>query len=111
MEINCNMSIYLTKISEAVYSLSCITGCGLKPEAVRKVTVTLLELEQSTADFIVELSISADEAETCRKTFIRANEITVNYLEKIQSQGLNFEDVITALKLECETLNKEIDFA
>lgn len=110
MRLNCNVSIYLTKISEAVLSLSSMTGCGLKPEAVRKITVTLLELEQSTADFINELNISADDAKTCRETFIRANEIAVNYLEKIQLQGFNFEDVITALKLEIETLKKELTF-
>lgn len=111
MDFNYNASIYLTRISTAVSALSNMTGCGLKPEAVRKVTVTLLELEQSTADFIADLNVSADEAKTCRETFIRANEITVNYLEKIQSQGYNFDELITALKLEIETLNKEIDFA
>lgn len=111
MDFNYEASIYLTKISTAVLSLSNMTGCDLKPDAVHKITVTLLELEQSTADFINELNIPATEAKLCRETFIRANEIAVNYLEKIQLQGLNFEDVITALKLEIDTLRKELSFS
>lgn len=111
MEINCNMSAYLTKISEAVLALSSMTGCDLKPEAVRKITVTLLELEQSTADFIADLNVSAAGAKVCREGFIHANKTAIRHLEKIQLQGYNFTELITALKLEIETLNKEIDFA
>lgn len=111
MDFNHEASIYLTKISEAVYSLSYMTGCGLKPEAVRKVTITLLELEQSTADFITDMNISAAGVKICRERFIRANKTAIKHLEKIQLQGFNFEDVITALKLECETLRKELSFS
>ena len=110
MDFNYNASIYLTRISTAVSALSNMTGCGLKPEAVRKVTVTLLELEQSTADFIVDLNVSAAGAKVCREGFIHANKTAIRHLEKIQLQGYNFDELITALKLENETLIKELTF-
>ncbi|MCM1530522.1 MAG: hypothetical protein NC093_11080 [Alistipes sp.] len=82
----------------------------LKPEAVHKITVALLELEQSTADFITELNVSAEGAKVCREGFIHANKTTVKHLEKLQLQGLNFDELITALKLENDTLKKELTF-
>lgn len=111
MEFNYSASIYLTRISTAVSALSNMTGCGLKPEAVRKVTVTLLELEQSTADFIADLNVSAAGAKVCREGFIHANKTAIRHLEKIQLQGYNFDELITALKLEIDTLRKELSFS
>ena len=111
MDFNYEASVYLTKISTAVLSLSNMIGCDLKPEAVRKVMITLLELEQSTADFIADMNVSAAGAKVCREGFIHANKTAIAHLEKLQLQGLNFEELITALKLECEALRKELDFA
>ena len=111
MDFNYEASVYLTKISTAVLSLSNMIGCDLKPEAVRKVMITLLELEQSTADFIADMNVSAAGAKVCREAFIHANKTAIAHLEKLQLQGLNFEELITALKLECEALRKELDFA
>lgn len=111
MDFNHEVSEYLTKISTAAMSLSNMIGCDLNPEVVHKVTITLSELEQSTADFITDMGISAAGAKYCRKGFIYANQTAIEYLEKLQLQGYNFEEVITALKLENETLNKELDFA
>ena len=111
MDFNYEASVYLTKISTAVLSLSNMIGCDLKPEAVRKVMITLLELEQSTADFIADMNVSAAGAKVCREAFIHANKTAIAHLEKLQLQGYNFEELITALKLECEALRKELDFA
>lgn len=111
MDSNYEASVYLTKISTAVLSLSNMTGCDLKPEAVHKITITLLELEQSTADFITDMNVSATGAKVCREGFIRANKTAIRHLEKLQLQGYNMEQLITTLKLENETLNKELDFA
>ena len=111
MDFNYEASVYLTKISTAVLSLSNMIGCDLKPEAVRKVMITLLELEQSTADFIADMNVSAAGAKVCREAFIHANKTAIAHLEKLQLQGLNFEELITALKLECEALRKELGFA
>lgn len=111
MDFNYEASVYLTKISTAVLSLSNMIGCDLKPEAVRKVMITLLELEQSTADFITDMNISAAGAKVCRETFIHANKTAIKHLEKIQLQGYNFDELITALKLEIDTLRKELSFS
>ena len=111
MDFNYEVSVYLTKISAAALSLSNMTGCDLKPEAVHKITITLLELEQSTADFITDLNISAAGAKYCRKGFIYANKTAIEHLEKIQLQGYHFDELITALKLECKTLREELNFS
>ena len=111
MDFNYEASVYLTKISTAVLSLSNMIGCDLKPEAVRKVMITLLELEQSTADFIADMNVSAAGAKVCREGFIHANKTAIAHLEKLQLQGFNFSEFVTALKLECEALRKELDFA
>ncbi|MCM1008970.1 MAG: hypothetical protein NC485_13860 [Ruminococcus flavefaciens] len=111
MGFNYEASIYLTKISTAVLSLSNMTGCDLKPEAVRKIVITMQELEQSTADFIIEMGISAAGAKVCRETFIHANKTAIRHLEKIQLQGkFNFGELPKSLKLENETLIKELTF-
>ena len=111
MDFNYEASVYLTKISTAVLSLSNMIGCDLKPEAVRKVMITLLELEQSTADFIADMNVSAAGAKVCREAFIHANKTAIAHLEKLQLQGFNFSEFVTALKLECEALRKELGFA
>ena len=111
MDFNYEASIYLTKISTAVLSLSNMTSCDLKPEMVRKIVITMKELEESTADFIIEMGISAAGAKVCREGFIHANKTAIRHLEKIQLQGYNLAGLITSLKLETETLNKELDFA
>lgn len=110
MDFNYEASVYLTKISTAVLSLSNMIGCDLKPEAVHKITITLLELEQSTADFITDMNVSAAGAKVCREGFIHANKTAIAHLEKLQLQGYNFDEFITALKLECEALKKELTF-
>ncbi len=110
MDFDYEASIYLTKISTAVLSLSKMTGCDLKPEAVRKIVITMQELEQSMADFITDMNISAAGAKICRERFIHANKMAIRHLEKIQLQGYNFDELITALKLEIETLIKELTF-
>ena len=110
MNFNYEVSVYLEKISTAVLVLSNMTGCDLKSETVHKVTITLLELERSTADFICDMNISAAGAKACRGAFIHANKTAVRRLEKLQLQGYCFEELITALKLEIDTLKKELTF-
>ena len=110
MDFNYEASIYLTKISTAVLSLGNMTGCDLKPEAIRKIVITMQELEQSSADFITDLNISAAGAKVCRETFIHANKTAIRHLEKIQLQGYHFDELILSLKLENEKLIKELTF-
>lgn len=111
MDFNHEASVYLTKISMAAMSLSSMTGCDLKPEAVRKIVITMQELERSTADFITDMNISAPGVKICRARFIRANKTAIEHLEKIQLQGYNFAELVTALKLENDTLREELNFS
>ncbi len=112
MDLNFKASVYLTKLSLAVRSLSDMAGESIEPPAMTKVIVTMLELEQSAADFIAELDISAESAKLCRGGFIRANEVAIGYLEKLQLQvGYNLNELRTALKLECETLREELNLS
>ena len=112
MDFNYEASIYLTKISTAVLSLSNMTDCDLQPEAVRKIVITMKELEESTANFIIEMGISAAGAKVCRETFIHANKTAIRNLEKIQLQGgYNFDDLLASLKLENTTLREELNFS
>lgn len=92
-------------------ALSNMTGCDLKPEAVRKIVITMKELEESTASFIADMGISAAGAKVCRETFIHANKIAIRHLEKIQLQGYRFDELISSLKLENDTLRKELNFS
>lgn len=111
MDFNYEASVYLTKISTAVLSLSNMIGYDdMTPEAVHKIVITMRSLEDSTADFITDMNVSAESAKVCRETFIHANKTAIRHLEKIQLQGYNFDELITALKLEIDTLIKELTF-
>ncbi|MDE5855319.1 MAG: hypothetical protein K2H19_09720 [Ruminococcus sp.] len=75
-----------------------------------KVMVTLLELEQSTAEFIDSTGLDAELPNAVRISrckFIRINDKLIKHLEKIQLQGYHFEELISTLKLETKTLKKE----
>lgn len=117
MKLMQKAAAYLSGTAWAVDSLSeisCSNDLIGQPDTLHKVVVTMLELEQSTADLINDLeldSIAPDDVKTSKQRFISSNERTVIHLEKIQSQGYNFSELITALKLENETLRKEIDFS
>ncbi|MDE5855140.1 MAG: hypothetical protein K2H19_08795 [Ruminococcus sp.] len=116
MNFLCKAQAYLNSVTSTVNSL-----CGMvlsdelqnNIEAQYKIAITLIELEQATADFIdgMELNIELLNAVSISKRkFININERLVKHLEKIQLQGYNFSELITALKLENDTLNKEISF-
>lgn len=116
MNFLCKAQAYLNSVTSTVNSL-----CGMvlsdklqnNIEVQYKIVITLIELEQATADFIdgMELNIELINAVSISKRkFININERLVKHLEKIQLQGYNFSELITALKLENDTLNKEISF-
>lgn len=104
---------YLKAISRAVITIAALIASG---DLDTELTVTSLkelsEIEQSAADFISELEPETvtDEIAESKRSFIASNELVIAYLEKIQSQGLNFDEFSTALKLENATLKEEIDF-
>ena len=106
-------SCYLKAISKAVSTIVALIASG---DLDTELTVTSLkelsEIEQSAADFIDELKseTDTDEIAESKRSFITSNELVIAYLEKIQSQGLNFNEFVTALKLENATLKEELHF-
>ncbi|MBR7083744.1 MAG: hypothetical protein IKI37_00955 [Oscillospiraceae bacterium] len=104
---------YLKAISRAVSTIAALIASGdLDVELTVTSLKELSEIEQSAADFIDELKSEAiaNEIAESKKSFIESNELVIAYLEKIQSQGYNFAEFATALKLENETLKEEIHF-
>ena len=75
--------------------------------------VTLIELEQETADFIDNMELARELPHAVLKSkrrFMSINKRLIMHLEKLQSQGYHFSELITTLKLENATLEKEIHF-
>ena len=106
-------SCYLKAISRAVSTIAALIASGdLDVELTVTSLKELSEIEQSAADFINELEPETvtDEIAESKRSFIASNELVIAYLEKIQSQGLNFSEFSTALKLENETLKEEVHF-
>ena len=104
---------YLKAISKAVSTIAALIASGdLDVELTVTSLKELSEIEQSAADFIDELKSEAiaNEIAESKKSFIESNELVIAYLEKIQSQGLNFDEFATALKLENATLKEELHF-
>lgn len=104
---------YLKAISRAVSTIAALIASGdLDVELTVTSLKELSEIEQSAADFTNELKSETvtDEIAESKKSFIESNELVIAYLEKIQSQGYNFDEFATTLKLENSTLKEEIDF-
>ena len=107
---------YLNSITATANSL-----CGMilsdalqgNIEMQYKITVTLLELEQATADFIDSIGLFSElqhAVSASKRKFMNVNKRLIKHLEKLQSQGYHFEELIHILKLENNTLEKEIHF-
>lgn len=116
MNYLCRASAYLNSITAGISSLARMAmSDGVNAEMQYKVMITLLELEQATAEFIDSTGLDSELPNAVRISrckFIKINERLIKYAEKIQSQsGVNFESVITALKLETETLKEELRFS
>ncbi len=113
MNYLCRASAYLNSVTSTVNSLCGMAmSNGADAEMQYKAMITLLELEQATTEFIDYTGLDAEIPNIVRISrckFIRINERLIVHAEKIQSQcGVNFDKVITALKLENETLKEEI---
>ena len=113
MNFLCKAQAYLNSVTSTVNSL-----CGMilsdelrnNVEAQYRITITLIELEQATADFIDSTGLDSElpnAVAISKRKFMNINERLVRHSEKIQLQGYHFEELITTLKLENETLEKE----
>ena len=114
MNYLCRTQTYLNSVTATVNSLAgMVISDELRnnTETQYKIMITLIELEQATAEFIDSTGLDSELPNAVRISrckFIRINDKLVKYAEKIQSQsGVNFDKVITALKLENETLREE----
>lgn len=116
MNYLCRAGAYLNSVTATVNSL-----CGMvlsdelenNVEAQYKITVTLIELEQATSEFITYMELDAElpnAVKISKQKFVNINERLIKHAEKIQLQGYRFNKLISTLKLETETLKKEIEF-
>lgn len=116
MNYLCRASAYLNSVTATVNSLAGIVMSDeLKDniEAQYKTVRTLIELEQSTSEFISEVGLDGELPQAVsisKRKFVNINERLIKHLEKIQLQGNNFDELIHTLKLENTTLKEEIDF-
>ena len=115
MDMTKAAALYLAKIAEAALRLSwMVTFSTDGAEKLPTVIVTMLELEQSTADFFGELGLDAElhaDMDVCRNFFLHANEEVIAHIEKLQLQSEAFAELSSALKLENETIMKELQLS
>jgi len=82
-----------------------------KAETQYKIIRMLTELEQTTAEFIANMEFDAEVSQAVsisKRKLMNINSRLIGHLEKIQLKDSYFENLITTLKLENETLEKEI---
>ncbi len=114
MNYFCRAGAYLNSVTAAVNSM-----CGMvlsnelqnNVEMQYKIAVTLIELEQATADFIDNTGLDSELPNAVainKRKFMNINERLIKHLEKIQLQGYHFDEMISTLKLETETLKEEV---
>ena len=116
MNFLCKAQTYLNSVATTVNSLANIAMSDElrdNVDAQYKVIRMVMEWEQTTAEFITVMELDAELPNAVRiskQKFLNINERLIKHLEKIQLQGYNMEQIITTLKLENETLEKEIHF-
>lgn len=116
MNLLCKVQAYLKSVTSTVNSLAGIVMSDeLKDniEAQYETVRTLIELEQSTSEFISGVGLDSEIPQSVaisKRKFMGINERLIKHLEKIQLQGYHFENVISTLKLETETLKEECNF-
>ena len=116
MNFLCKAQAYLNSVVSSVNSLA---GIAMSDElrdnvdAQYKVIRMAMEWEQTTAEFITVTELDAELSQSVKiskQKFVNINERLIKHLEKIQLQGYHFDELISTLKLETETLKEEINF-
>ncbi len=116
MNYLCRVSTCLNSMTSAINSLCGMAmseKLGNNTEEQYKVIRMLTELEQVTAEFIADMKLDAELSQAVsisKRKFMNINSRLIGHLEKIQLQDSRFEKLITTLKLENETLEKEHSF-
>ncbi|MDE6538788.1 MAG: hypothetical protein K2K66_01235 [Ruminococcus sp.] len=116
MNFLCKAQAYLKSVTSTVNSLAGIVmsdELNDNIEAQYKTVRTLIELEQSTSEFISGVGLDSEIPQSVsisKRKFIDINTRLIKHLEKIQLQGYHFDELISTLKLENETLKEECNF-
>lgn len=116
MNFLCKAQTYLNSVVSTVTSLAGIVmsdELNDNIEAQYKTVRTLIELEQSTSEFISGVGLDSEipqSVKISKQKFVNINERLIKHSEKIQLQGHNFSELISTLKLENATLKEEISF-
>ncbi len=116
MNFLCKAQAYLRSVTATVSSLAgMVMSDELRgnAEAQYKISITLVEFEQEISEFISESGLDSELPQAVsisKRRFINVNERLIKHLEKIQLQGYHFDELISTLKLENETLEKETHF-
>lgn len=116
MNFLCKAQTYL---NSAVSTVNSLAGMVMSDElrnnvdAQCRIIRMAMEWEQTTADFITVMELDAELPNAVRiskQKFVNINERLIKHAEKIQLQGYRFDELITTLKLENETLKEECNF-
>ena len=116
MNFLCKAQTYL---NSAVSTVNSLAGMAMSDElrnnvdAQYRIIRMAMEWEQTTAEFITVMELDAElpqSVKISKRKFVNINERLIKHSEKIQLQGYNFSELIHTLKLENETLEKEIHF-
>ncbi len=114
MNFLCKAQTYLNSVVSTVNSLAGMAMSDELRDNIREqyqIIRMLIEWEQTTAEFITVMELDAELSNAVRISkhkFVNINERLIKHLKKIQLQGFNFSELITTLKLENATLEKEI---
>ena len=116
MNFLCKAQAYLNSVVSTVNSLAGIVMSDELNDNIEtqyKTVRTLIELEQSTSEFISGVGLDSEipqSVKISKQKFMNINERLIKHLEKIQLQGYHFDELISTLKLETETLKEECNF-
>ncbi len=116
MNFLCKAQAYLNSVVSAVNSLADIVMSGELRDNIEtqyKIIRMAMEWEQTTAEFISEIGLDSELPQAVsisKRKFMNINDRLIKHLEKIQSQGYHFEELISTLKLENNTLKEECNF-
>ena len=116
MNFLCKAQTYLNSVTSAVNALAGMMMSDELKDSIEgqyKTVRTLIELEQATSEFISEIGLDSElpqSVKISKQKFMNINERLIKHLEKIHLQGYHFENVITTLKLENQTLKEETHF-
>ena len=103
----------VVSIAESLVEIATNDELKTSAEIRYKITEMLIQLERDADDFVIDLVLVAEypiAVITNNRRFFDINTRLIKCLEKIQLQGYHFENVISTLKLENETLERECNF-